>query len=65
MEQIERGQDRRQEQALFYDAISDRRRKRYDRRGHVVPAFPGSVRPGFAEAPPPVERRRAPESGME
>jgi hypothetical protein len=50
---------------LFYDAISDRRRKRYDRRGHVVPAFPGSVRPGFAEAPPPVERRRAPESGME
>jgi hypothetical protein len=61
---MERGQDRRQGQKQFYDAISDRRRP-IDRRGRAVPAMPGSVRPGFGEAPPPRERRRVPESGME
>lgn len=61
-----RGQDRRQEQTLFYDAISDRRRQRYDRRGREASApMPGAVRTGFAEAAPPVERRRLPDPGME
>lgn len=62
---IERGQDRRQTVAWFSSIPSERRRKGYDRRGRVVPAFPGSVRPGFAEAAPREERRRVPEAGME
>lgn len=62
----ERKHVRRQSQALFYDAINDRRRTEYDRRGQPsVPAMPGSVRPAPGEAAPCRERRRVPESGME
>jgi hypothetical protein len=63
---IERGHDRRRGQALFYEAISDRRRPDYDRRARaVVPVMPGVVRPGYGEVPPPRERRQRPEAGME
>lgn len=31
----------------------------------VVPTMPGAVRVGHGEAPPPRERRRYPEAGME
>jgi hypothetical protein len=64
---LERGQDRRQGQRLFYDAISDRRRLDYDRRGRATPLLRvrGTIRPGADEVPPREERRRVPESGME
>lgn len=62
---IERGQDRRQTVAWFSSIPSERRRKDYDRRGKVVPALPGSVRPGFGEATPREERRHVPETGLE
>jgi hypothetical protein len=55
-------QDRRQSQAVFYDAISDRRCQ--DRREQEpVPAKPGSIRPAPGE--PMIERRRFPEAGSE
>jgi hypothetical protein len=64
---IERGQDRRQGQKQFYDAISDRRRPCYDRRGRAAPLLRvrGTIRPGADDVPPREERRRYPESGME
>lgn len=37
---VERGPDRRKGQAIFYDAISDRRRPAYERRGTVPVAAP-------------------------
>lgn len=64
---IERQQDRRNSQALFYDAVTDRRRHEYDRRAReaTVPAVPGTIRPGPGEAAPPRERRQVPGAGME
>jgi hypothetical protein len=64
---IERTNERRNSQALFYDAVTDRRRQEYDRREQelAVPAIPGAIRPGVGEAAPLRERRRVPESGME
>jgi len=61
---IERQQDRRQSQAIFYDAITDRRS--LERRDQpAVPAQPGMIRPAPGEVPPRVERRRFPDTGME
>lgn len=61
-----RAGDRRNSRRQFYDPICDQRRPGYDRRGQVATApSPGAVRPGFGEAPPPVERRKVPDSGME
>ena len=63
---IERGQDRRQRVAWFSSIPSERRRTDYERRGRVAAVpMPGAVRTGFAEAPPLIERRRAPDSGLE
>lgn len=64
---IDRKQDRRASQALFYDAINDRRRTEYDRRAReaAVPAMPGTIRPGPGEAAPLRERRQVPGAGME
>jgi hypothetical protein len=64
---IERKQDRRQAPAL---PMAVEQRRPFDRRGRheradVVPALPGTVRPGYGEVPPPRERRQRPESGME
>ena len=61
----ERMYERRNSQALFYDAIQDRRR-RIDRRDQrPAAARPGVIRPGVGEAGPPVERRRYLDGGME
>ncbi|MFK3741330.1 hypothetical protein [Massilia sp. TN1-12] len=60
-----RENDRRQIQAVFYDAINDRRRD-IDRRDQpAVPAVAGSIRPAPGVILPRVERRRFPESGTE
>jgi hypothetical protein len=61
---IVRGPDRRYRKRDPARLAPDRR-DGFDRRALAVPAIPGTVRPGFAEAPPRVERRRVPESGME
>lgn len=58
--------ERRTSQALFYDAVEDRRRVAWDRRKQeAVPAKPGAIRPGVGEAKPPGERRRYLDGGME
>jgi hypothetical protein len=60
----QRSNDRRQSQAVFYDAISDRRRQ--ERRDQEpVPAAAGSIRPAPGVVQPVKERRRFPESGSE
>lgn len=59
-------EDRRESQAVFYDAIADRRRPDYDRRGQEpIPAKPGTIRPAVGEAAPPIERRQLIDSGAE
>lgn len=62
---IDREQDRRQSQAVFYDAISDRRTIERRDRGTEIPAIPGMIRPAPGEVMPFRERRRVPDSGME
>lgn len=58
--------DRRESQAVFYDAIADRRRADYDRRGQEpIPAKAGTIRPAVGEAAPPIERRQLIDSGAE
>jgi hypothetical protein len=60
----ERQDDRRQSQAVFYDAINDRRT--HERRDQEpVPAIPGMIRPAPGEVLPRLERRRFPDAGME
>jgi len=61
----QRQQDRRQSQATFYDAITDRRRDVERRDQPTVPAVAGTIRPAPGDVLPRVERRRFPESGME
>lgn len=61
-----RRRTRRGPQAVFYDAIADRRRPCYDRRGQdPLRTLKGATRPGVNEAAPRVERRRVPEGGSE
>lgn len=61
----ERRYERRHSQALFYNAINDRRRQGYDRRENAIaPVIPGTIRVGVGEAKPPVERRRYLDGGM-
>jgi hypothetical protein len=67
IEPIERGQDRRKEQVLFYDAIIDRREA--DRRACAEPLTwseqqPGAIRPAPGEVVA-LERRRFADAGME
>jgi len=61
---IERKQERRS-----MPGPGDRRSNSEQKAGldwaDVEPAIPGTVRPGFGEAAPRVERRARPESGME
>jgi hypothetical protein len=60
-----RRKNQRQSQAMFYDAVVDRRQQ--DRREQPVidvPAIPGTIRPAPGEHVQ-VERRRFPESGTE
>jgi hypothetical protein len=60
----ERRNERRQSQAVFYDAIADRRS--IERRDQPeVPAIPGMIRPAPGDVLPQVERRRFPDAGME
>lgn len=60
----ERKNERRQSQAVFYDAIADRRT--IERRDQdPVPAIPGMIRPAPGEVLPPAERRRFPDAGTE
>lgn len=59
-------EDRRESQAIFYDAIANRRREGYDRRGQEpIPAQPGIIRPAVGEAAPLIERRQFIDSGAE
>lgn len=66
---IDRTNERRQSQALFYDAAVDRRtgyeRRKQEAVPRAVPALPGAIRPGVGEAKPPVERRRYLDGGAE
>lgn len=64
---IERGQDRRNGVSSYFTSpVNNRRRPGYDRRGSAaVPVVPGTLRPGFGEAAPRVERRRYPDAGLE
>lgn len=63
---IERGPDRRWRK---HDParLAPEQRDGLDRRALVAPApsMAGAIRPGVGEAPPPVERRRYLDSGME
>lgn len=61
---IERGPDRRWRKRAPGLLLADRR-DGFDRRALVVPAIAGTVRPGFGEAAPRIERRRQPACGMD
>ena len=62
---IARGHDRRW-RARTPELLLPERRDGFDRRAlRSQPAPPSAIRIGHGEAPPPVERRRFPESGME
>jgi len=61
---IARGPDRRYRKR-DPARLAPERRDGFDRRTLAVPAIPGTVRAGFAEAAPRVERRRLPACGME
>jgi hypothetical protein len=64
---IERKGDRRRSvSSYFTQPCNEQRRPGYDRRARVAAVpMPGAVRVGFAEAPPPVERRRFADAGTE
>jgi hypothetical protein len=58
--------ERRVSQAIFYDAISDRRRPaRRPELDWQEPTVPGAIRPGVQDEWDGVERRRMPEAGTE
>lgn len=57
---IERGPDRRKGRARFCDAIADRRRRQFERRG-TVPGAPEPTREMNLYG----ERRQRPEAGLE
>lgn len=61
---IARGPDRRYRTQDVARLAPDRR-DGFDRRAMIVPGIAGTVRPGFAEAAPRVERRRQPACGSE
>lgn len=61
--------ERRMSQAIFYDAINDRRRPTGERPAlewpEADPAIPGTIRPGVNDKWDGIERRRVPAVGTE